>query len=395
MVGAALSDIHLGSTRFAKMDGGRNAHSIAVEAAWFAAIDAIIASGDVQLCTIAGDVFEHHRVGVHALMAYRDGVRRLRDAQIYVVVIAGNHDVGRSADSLTPLVLSNDYEGVYVVTEPTVLRIDDTCLGSWTRHRPPSGLVLSVAAFPFVTLADPKVYRLAPDPSADVNILVAHCEVTGDDGLLPKFYGDQAAFDVKAVAEQFDVLALGDYHSFTRLHPTGLAFYSGSLERTSTNMWAETAPKGWVWYDTATKEMELREVKGRVVVSEVYDCQSYDERDLELTDGRLSDVTNLNNLLWANVEDATDVGWDDLILRLVVEHFPRAEKEQIDWALVRQLKERCAHFQLDIRFADEGQQQIGDRREGSKSLAEAAREFFREDEGVVRDLAFGYMEVVR
>lgn len=388
MVGAAISDCHLGAVRFSKTEDGRSAHEVAVERAWFAAVDAIIASGDVQLCTIAGDLFEHHRVGVRAMVAYLRGVRRLSDAGIIVVVLAGNHDVPRSSDSLTPLALLADYltlgalAEVHIVTEPRT--IDLTVYGDCQRMDgyeivdDATKETVHVACFPFVTLADPKVYQLNVAPQADVNILVAHCSVAGDDLGLPKFYGHDAAFNVTALAERFDVVALGDYHSFTRLHPSRLAFYSGSLEFTSTNLWAEAPEKGWVWYDTATGTMELREVKGRTV-------ESHDEPGAWNADG-------VNGWLRHQL-DRSDLA--TTLLRLVVEDFPPAEKAQLDQRLVRELKGRAAHFQLDLKMAKSASAEIGDRREGGKSLADAAREWFAEDEAAVRELAFKYMEVPR
>lgn len=371
MIGAALSDMHLGAVRFSKTEDGRNAHSVAIERAWFEAIRQIIASGDVQLCTIAGDCFEHHRVDMHAVLAFRRGVKMLADAGIVVVVLTGNHDVARSREGLTPVLIPDDYQGVYVVTEPKVLtfgQVPDV----WDT-------MVSVAAFPFVTLADPKVYRLDLDPKADVNILVAHCSVMGDELGLPKFYGHDAAFNVTELAEKFDVVALGDYHSFTRLHPERLAFYSGSLERTSTNLWAEDAVKGWVWYDTAARKMELREVKGREV------------RDMWAGTGEPLTADSLNKTLAFMVRSEGDAS--NLIGRLVAADFPPSEKHLIDMSLVRQLKGRLAHFQLDVRLAKSDTAEIGDRRDGSKSLAEAAREWFSEDDAAVRELALTYLEI--
>lgn len=368
MIGAALSDAHLGGRRFSRTENGVNAHELAVERAWFEAVDQIVAA-NVDLVTIAGDIFEHPRVDSRAVKAYRDGVRRLA-AECPVVIVSGNHDMPRTAEGLSPIVMPDDYEGVYVVTEPKVLTLymEDGNNGT-------PCIQVSVAAFPYVTLADPKVYKLDLDPAADVNILLAHCSVNGDALGLPKFYGHDAPFNVREIAEKFDVVALGDYHEFTRLHPSRLAFYSGSLERVSSNLWAEMQPKGWVWYDTTTGAMELREVVGR-------------EMDNVTYSGLYRTAAALNDFICALMEHAPSG-----LLRLVVTDFPREERNAIDWSLVKKLKEQCLHFQLDISYKASTTDALPDRRAGVVTLDEQARAWFKDDDEDVRAAGLGYMGV--
>ena len=383
MIGAAISDTHLGARRFSRTENGVNAHEMAIERAWFEAVDQIVAAR-VDLVTIAGDVFEHPRVDSRAVKAYRDGVRRLRESGAIVVIVSGNHDMPRSSDSTSPIVMPDDYEGVYVVTEPKVLTLymEDGNNGT-------PCIQVSVAAFPFVTLADPKVYRLDLDPAADVNILVAHCSVNGDALGLPKFYGHDAPFNVREIAEKFDVVALGDYHEFTRLHPDRLAFYSGSLERVSSNLWAETQPKGWVWFDTETRQMELREVEGRkMVVTDIEDCIGSAVGVVRAD----ADAVNVCLKQMADGQMDREIVTDALV-RFTVPDFPREERQQIDWSLVKKLKERCLHFELAISYKAASSDALPDRRAGVVTLDEQAREWFADDDEDVRAAGLGYMGV--
>lgn len=372
MRGASLADIHLGFRAYPATIDGRNAREVDVERAWFDAIDGIVEYAP-EIVTIAGDVFHHPRVSDYAKLAYLAGLRRLlRSTDAAIIVLQGNHDAGKTADVLTPLELAPDDRGdrLWIVTDPQRIRFET------------AGEEVAVAAFPYVTRGDGETYRLEPRDDADVNLLVMHAAVKGStDGgdTLPFFYGagDQS-LDVAREADRWDVIAVGDYHEFTVLHPDALAFYSGSLERTSSNIWAETKPKGWVAWDTEAGTMELRKVEGR----EMDDIQFDGEPTAEALNRLLEDL--------AAVNDRT--GW---IVRLKVEEFPREEREHIDWRTVRGLKQTCLHFYLDIRYARPDIADLGDRRDrgGVVSLAEESRRFFEEDDADVREAAFSYLGV--
>lgn len=372
MRGAMLADTHLGFRAFAATIEGRNAREVDTERAWFRAIDAAIAT-DVDLVTISGDVVHHPRVGGHAIKALRDGLGKLSDADIPVVVIQGNHDGGRTAEVLTPIVIPDDLPGVHVVTQVKRIRLEARSTGQ----------SVAVTCLPFVIrAAEEATYSLDPDPDADVNILVIHAPVnTSAEGVdrLPTFYAGEESLDVGRLAEQYDVIAAGDFHEFRRLHPTRIACYPGSLERTSSNIWDETAEKGIVIYDTASEQFHLREIETRAM----YDYSLADLQDAPASADAVNEALMTLTLL--------DV-LDDSITRLKVDDFPRGEKDRIDWALVRGMKQQCLHFQLDIRYSAAGAIEAGDRRDRSaRSLMDEAREFFAEDPEDVRDAALAYL----
>jgi len=369
--GAALADLHLGFRAFAAVEGGRNVRERDVEDAWERAVDAVIAEG-VDLVTIAGDIFHHPRVSDYAKRAFLRGVRKMLDAGIIVIVLQGNHDAGRTAEVLTPIALAEGMGSLlHIVTTPKRIRF---------RVR---GEVVSVACFPFVARGDDADYRLDPDQHADVNVLLMHAAVKGsaDGDGLPYFYGGDQALDVGREADRWDVIACGDYHEFTRLHPSRLAFYSGSIERTSSDIWKEDAPKGWVLYDTATGTMDLREIETRPMLSFNYsEFQS------------VTDAEGLNVVLAELSCNPYRTG--EAIVRLKVPDFPAAEREHIDWSLVRKLKETCLHFYLDVRYAASAAASLGDRRDREVfTLADEAARFFADDPEDVRDLVIGYLDL--
>ena len=368
----AVADTHLGFRAFNALIGGRNAREVDVERAWDTLIEQLIAA-ECDVVTIAGDVFHHPRVSDYAKQAFLRGVRRLLAAYIRVIVLQGNHDAGKTADVLTPILLADGMgDMLRIVTTPKRVHfeIDDERA--------------AFACFPYVSRSDGTSYRLEPDPGSDVNVLVMHAAVKGtaDGDKLPHFYGnDSAALDVGRQAGLWDAIAVGDYHEFTRLHPTRLAFYSGSIERTSTNIWAETASKGWVLVDTKAETMEFQEIPTRGM---------FDVDDSASVIGHGQDFVNSAMLVIEGTHDSADA-----IVRLKVTDFPKEEYDQIDWALVRRLKQRCLHFELDLRFATGAARTSFQRGEArTLSLRDAAVEYMADDGEPVRDLVLHYFDGV-
>lgn len=382
MRGAALADLHLGFRAFQATIDGRNAREVDTEQAWYAAISDIV-SQKVDLVTIAGDVFHHPRVSDYAKRAFLRGVQKLLSEGIPTIVLQGNHDSARTSEVLTPIRLADDdlEELLYIVTEPkrVELHIPRLCAGVESQR-------VSVACFPYTSLKDLPAYKLDPNPNAAINILLMHAAVKGIEGdnhKLPFFYGSSdQALDVGREADRWDVIAVGDYHEFTSLHPKRIAFYSGSLERTSNNIWQEYQRKGWVLYDTATNGYEFQVIPTR-------DMQDWEIGDFNHPPGVGADEVNSCLTSFALLDKL-----EGAMVRFKVDAFPKEERQHIDWKLVRQIKRLCLHFYLDIRYAKREVQDLGDRRErGNLTMAEEAAAFFGEDEEGVRNLAFGYLDV--
>ena len=379
MRGAAIADTHLGFVSFPDVSDGRNTREVDTETAFFHAVVAVV-NRQPDLVTFAGDVFHHPRVSDFAKAAFLTGVRTLlNETRAHIVVLQGNHDAGRTSSVLTPIMLAEGWsDRVHIVTTPKRIRFGG----------------VSVACFPYVAMGDGRAYKLTPDPEADVNILLVHAAVKGEarGDKLPFFYGaEDQALDVGKEADRWDVIAAGDYHEFTRLHPSRLAFYSGSLERTSSNIWAEKEPKGVVFYDTELGTMELEPVPNR-------DMVDYDLAGFMQEGGFLA--SNAKSLNWALtcllVDDPHPCGdaIQNAIVRLKVDDFPKAEREHIDWAAVRKLKSLCCHFYLDVRYKKAEGFDLGDRRKHeSRSLAEEAILFMKDDDAPVRDLAISFLDI--
>lgn len=325
-----LSDLHLGYRQFQRQTAaGINQREADVASVFRAAIDKII---DIkpEIVVIAGDVFHNVRPPNPAILLAFTQFDRLARAlpDAVIVMVAGNHDAPRSAETVCILRLFSPL-GMHVVdTEARRL--------SFPEHD------LSVLAVPHTLAPRPS---LVPDPAFSRNILVMHSELRG---IIPL-----ASADIERAAMQVDpddigydrwsYVAMGEYHIHRKLHQN--AYYSGALEYTSFNIWGELQEekearlkgKGIVEYNLDTKQKTFHALApARQLV------------DLPLVSGKGRTAVEVDAAIRANVETWPG-GIDDRIVRQLVIDLPRHVARELDQREMREYKRRALSFQLDTR----------------------------------------------
>lgn len=216
---AHLADTHLGYSAFGKSDPetGRNQRAVDFEQAFTYVISEIL-SRDVDLVIHAGDVFHHTRPSWHTLALFVQQMRRLEDAGIPAVVIAGNHDTPR-------LRTSGSLYSVMQLSLPRVRFI--TGYGVERAEFPQLDLV--VHGVPHGALVNPDLPFVFKEEEKR-NIVVTHGVAAG---AIMAGSREQGETELRGniLAEDFDYVAMGHIH----LRQTvGInKAYSGSTERTS------------------------------------------------------------------------------------------------------------------------------------------------------------------
>jgi len=325
-----LSDLHLGFRQYQRQTpAGINQREADVAAAFKRAIDKVIELAP-ELVVIAGDVFHTVRPTNPAILHAFGQFSRLASALpgSIVVVVAGNHDTPRSAETGCILRLFSPL-GIHVV-DAEAQRL------SFPEHG------LSILAVPDVIGPRP---ALEPDPGARYNVLLIHGEVAG---VLPA----QAAATERATVEitpdelgaaRWSYVALGHYHVYREVAPN--AYYSGSIEYTSTNVWGELAEergaklpgKGMIEYDLATAKRRFHSLSAsRPLV------------DLPGISARGMSAADLDAAIRLATERLSG-GIDDKIVRQVVRDVPRHIVRELDHKALRELKRRALHYHLDTR----------------------------------------------
>jgi DNA repair exonuclease SbcCD nuclease subunit len=136
--------------------------------------------------------------------------------------------------------------------------------------------------------------------------------------------------------EQWDYVALGHYHIHHKIADN--AYYAGSTEFTSFNIWEEVGtPKGFIEYDINDHEMiGFHQVETREVVS---------LRPLDASEYTAEEMSKSVQEFIENI----DGGHKDKIIRLVIENIPRSVQADLDYAMIRRLKSEALHLELQFR----------------------------------------------
>jgi DNA repair exonuclease SbcCD nuclease subunit len=215
---AHIADTHLGYRGLTKLDPEteRNQRAVDVERAFERAIDAILAQKP-DLVLHAGDVFHHTRPTWHAMRVFVRQMRRLEQADIPTVVIAGNHDTPRLRTSGTAF-------SVLELALPEIMFLT----GYEEEERIFEKLGLVVFGVPHgamsLTTYDPVAY-VKPGLR---NVLMTHGMIPGMDDVAQYEPGTEMVKET-LLDTAFDYIALGHYHVWHR--PRANAWYAGSTER--------------------------------------------------------------------------------------------------------------------------------------------------------------------
>lgn len=325
-----ISDLHLGFRQYHRLtQSGINQREADVANAFRSAIDRIIAL-EPDIVVFAGDIFHTVRPMNPAIIHAFNQLARLTHAlpDAIVVMVAGNHDRPRATETGCILRLFTVL-GVHVVdAEPRRLTF---------RERD-----LAILAVPD-NLGD--YPALMPEPGVRHNVLLLHGEVQG---MLPvsAMRPDRAAMEIPLDAigaARWSYVALGHYHVHRQIAPN--AYYSGSVDYTSTNPWGELVEerqaglpgKGFIEYDLnrGAHTFHALDPSRRLV-------------DLPPVPARGLTAAELDLAIHDTVERCVG-GIDEKIVRLVVRDLPRHVGRELDQKALRDYKRRALHFHLDTR----------------------------------------------
>jgi hypothetical protein len=330
---AHIADSHLGIRQYHRQTPtGINQREADVANAFRGVIDDVIAQRP-DVVIVAGDLFHSVRPTNAAIVFAFRQFQRLREAlgpETPIIIVAGNHDTPRSSETGSILRLFEELGILVAIDEAR--RFDFPALD------------LSVLAVPHPALLAPEPPEMRPGKSARYQVLALHAEAPG---LLP---GDRSSLEYggvivtpEQVGEGWSYVAWGHYHVRKRLDDR--AWYSGSLEYTSTNIWGERAEeeangidaKSWLMVDLASGEVTPHSVKHARRVIDLPPIYADGLGAPEL-DAAIADRVD-------SIEDSIA----QQIVRLVVFDVPRTVARELDHARIRAWKASALHFHLDLR----------------------------------------------
>jgi len=354
-----LADIHLGFRQYQRQTpAGINQREADVAASMRRVIDKVIELKP-DLVLIAGDVFHTVRPTnpaiLHAFIQFSRLTSSLPGTRI--VMVAGNHDTPRSAETGSILKLFSQL-GIDVVERES----------KWI---PVPEHDLTILAVPDSPRDKPRFER---DPTVKYNILMYHGEI---EGVLPNWGREldrsPMTISLKELGpDKWDYVALGHYHVYRPLDDH--SFYPGSVDYTSTNPWGELA------------EEQLTDVNGKGIVE--YDLTKKTHRfhpiplprqwvDLPAISGEGLSPASLDEAI-RDALDNCEGGIDDKVVRLVVRDVPRHILRELDHKALREYKRKALHFHLDTRRPEIVRPDKGEGGPGRRaSLADTVRDKLR------------------
>ncbi len=328
-----LSDLHLGYRQYQRLTpAGINQREADVARAFRNAIDKTIELAP-DVVVIAGDVFHNVRPTNPAILTAFSQFARLKASlpNTEVVIVAGNHDTPRTAETGCILKLF----------EPLDIHIAD----AEARRISFADRSLSILAVPDSGNRRP---ALTPDAGYRYNVLLLHGEV---EGVIPDHakITDRAAVTIsneELGADRWSYVALGHYHVYRQVAPN--AYYSGSIDYTSANAWGELAEereakiggKGIIEQNLATGEHRFHPLP---------DVRRW--IDLPALSARGLSSAELDTAIRTAIAGC-EGGIDEQVVRLLARDVPRHIARELDQKALREYRRRALHFLLDTRRPD-------------------------------------------
>ena len=244
-----FSDTHLGFSEYNKIDpeSGLNQREQDFYNAWQQVIDAIFAhKPDIVLH--AGDLFHTPRPSNRAIRVALEGIQKISDAGIPMVLISGNHETPRIRTTGSIFESIDLFSNVHAAYKSryekfSIQGVDFHCL-------PHCSLTEEM---------DDAFAELAKNVTAERNVLISHGAWGGKEYGMGEF-NEQRLPDVEALTvKKFDYIALGHYHRYVAVKEN--ACYSSSTERTSLNEHNSTC--GYLTIDLETGERQYHEINVR------------------------------------------------------------------------------------------------------------------------------------
>ncbi len=216
-----IADSHLGYSAYRKVtQDGINQREMDTYNAFKQFVDYSVKSKP-DLIIHAGDLFDSVRPNNRAITFTVNQILRISKANIPFVIIAGNHEHPKMRETGHIFSIFDHMENIYPIYNAKYETIPFKI----------NGKNLTVHAIPQCELKkqyENELKKIKPDSTAYYNIFVSHGAVHGIQIFSMNEF-NELIIPKKILKNDFDYIALGHYHKFTKLADN--AYYSGSTER--------------------------------------------------------------------------------------------------------------------------------------------------------------------
>ncbi|HSV41834.1 MAG TPA: exonuclease SbcCD subunit D, partial [Methanomassiliicoccales archaeon] len=309
-----ISDTHLGFAAYRRTDPatGLNQREMDVYRAFEECVDRILQLRP-EAVIHSGDLFDTVRPSNRAISFALEQLIRLKDQDIEVVMIAGNHSTPKMRETGSVFKIFEHLDRVHPVYQGVyeTVRCGD----------------LAVHAVPHADRDDmiAQLDRVRPDGDSAYNVLTLHAGIVGitsfgmgefNEQLIPSSY----------LREDMDYVALGHFHESVRLADN--SYYAGSIERFSFNEAGHR--KGFMLVDLEKGKKDFIEIGTRKML------------DLPPIDAKGMEPNQLMKDIRKRLE-SQDL--DGAIVRLRVDGVRSSLYRSLDFEAVRSWTDKAVHFE--------------------------------------------------
>lgn len=319
-----IADTHIGYSAYRKLDEatGLNQREVDTYEAFRQFVDYAVAEKP-DLIVHAGDLFDSVRPTNRAISFVLDQLLRLSAAGIPFVVISGNHETPRLKETGSVFSLFEHIPKVHAVygDKYELLEVDG----------------VRIHAIPHCDdIAGEKEKMLLNNDGSGTgfNIALLHTSVYGagkQTFLMDEF--NEQLITIHDLAN-FDYLALGHYHKYTRVRDD--TYYAGSTERFSFNEVGDA--KSFL-------EVILKEDGGREVT--FHELRARKMEDLEPVVCTNLDAHEIKSAITDRIQESNP---RDKVVRLKVLDMPLSVYHSLDFDELKRLTREAVHFEIKYEF---------------------------------------------
>ncbi len=315
-----LADTHLGYSAYRKVtEDGVNQREIDVYDAFTQCIDYALKTKP-DLVLHAGDLFDSVRPTNRAITIAVQQILRLSKENIPFIVISGNHETPKLKETGNIFTIFEHLDYVYPIHnnryETISLKTGDetVCIHAIPQCQNPEEF-------------ETNLKKITLDKNADFNLLLAHGAVAGIKEFKMNEF-NELFIPVKNLKQDFDYIALGHYHMYTKIQEN--AFYAGSTERLSFTE-ADTQ-KGCLEIDLGKKlKHRFIPLKTRMMVdAPLLDCSTL----------------RIEQIVQKVKEIIHEIDPKDKIIRIRLENITGHIQAGIDFHQIRELGKTATHFEV-------------------------------------------------
>lgn len=325
-----ISDTHLGYSAYRKATpDGINQREIDTYDAFNQFIKYAVKSKP-DLIIHGGDLFDSVRPNNRAITFAINQILQISKKKIPIIIIAGNHEHPKLKETGHIFSIFDHIENVYPIYKAKYEILD-------FKFKDKNITIHAIPQCELKKQFEEEIKKLKPKKSSDFNIFVSHGAISGIKEFSMNEF-NELIIPVKILAKNFDYIALGHYHKFTKLADN--AFYSGSTEKfTFTDA---SDKKGFIEFKFINDKLEVKFIELNI-------REMKDLKPIKCTNLKLDEVMEKIKHIVQEIKP------NEKTFRITLDDIPSHIYRGIDFGEIRTLGSKAIHYEIKANVKKEGE----------------------------------------